>query len=178
MRGVYRPCMRLRRWLAAVVIVVACAGADRAPARIVLERLPCFGWCPSYRVVIHADGRVEYEGVGYLGNIGLDSGEVASQSNIRRERAQISRESAALVLRQFDQAWSSWLPNRFGYGWRACPDPATDSPTLLIVRERGARRDTMELYYGCPLVAARIKHLGTYIDSVAGVDRWLGTPQF
>jgi hypothetical protein len=171
--------MRLWRWLAAVVILGACTGADRGPARIVLERLPCFGWCPSYRVVIHADGRVEYEGVGYPNDIGVDSGEVASQlHNVRRERAQISRESAALVLRRFDQAWSSWLPNRFGYGWRACPDPATDNPTLFIVRERGARRDTMELYYGCPLVPPRINGLGTYIDSVAGVNQWLGVPEF
>ena len=179
MSGRYRQSMRIRRWLTAAVMVIACAGTDRSPARIVLERLPCFGWCPTYRVVIHADGRVEYEGVGYLQTLGADSGEVASQlHNVRREHAQISRQSAALVLRKFDQAWSSWLPNRFGLGWRACPDPATDNPTLLIVRERGARRDTMEVYYGCPLVPARIDHLGTYIDSVAGVERWLGVPHF
>ena len=171
--------MRLRRWLAAVVVLVACAGTDRGPVRIVLERLPCFGWCPTYRVVIHADGRVEYEGAGYVRTIGVDSAHYASQlQNVRRERAQLSSESAALVLRRFDQAWSRWLPNRYGQGWRACPDPATDSPTMFIVRERGARRDTMELYYGCPLVPARIDRLGTYIDSVVGVDRWLGAPHF
>jgi len=31
--------------------------------RVMLERTPCLGMCPTYRVTIHGDGRVDWEGI-------------------------------------------------------------------------------------------------------------------
>jgi len=155
----------------ALVLVAACAGGAPEPAsRLVLARFPCLGTCPSYRLTIGADGIVEYEGEGYLNTLLAESRRPA----VRRETTRLAPRDVAAVMAAFDRAWSSWRPNQYRPGRRTCPGAGTDSPTLSIVRERASRQDTLEVYYGCPYVPARIRRLGTYIDSVVGVERWLG----
>ena len=44
-------------------------GVD-ATSSISLRRTGCFGWCPIYRVTIHASGRVDYLGEHYVCDVG------------------------------------------------------------------------------------------------------------
>jgi hypothetical protein len=41
------------------------AATERRPMRfrVTLERTPCLGMCPSYRVTIHGNGKVDWEGI-------------------------------------------------------------------------------------------------------------------
>ena len=164
---------RGRRRSIALLLVIACAGEDpRPPSRLVLERFPCLGTCPTYRLAIGVDGRVEYEGIGYFNTVSAGT----DRATVRRDSARLAPETTAALLPAFDRAWSHWWPNQYRGRRFTCPDPFywTDAPTLVIVRERGSVPDTLYGYYGCPYVPARITRLGMHIDSVVGVQRWLG----
>src|SRR5215207_3763204 len=161
MRTAYRARLVSMGRLIALVLVAACA--DRGPqptSRLVLERFPCLGTCPSYRLAVGPDGRVEYEGMGYFNTLTAASERPA----IRRDSARVAPETAAALLTAFDRAWSTWWPNQYRPGRFTCPDWGTDAPSLVIVRERGSRRDTLYGYYGCLYVAGRIGRLGRHID--------------
>lgn len=156
--------------LAAVVLLCACTGDHVESPRLVLERHPCLGTCPSYRLTVRADGSVHYKGLGYFNTLGS-----AAPRPLRRDSTRLAPEDAAKLIAAFDRAWSKWWPNQY-VPWRrlACPQWSTDAPSLAIVREWSSHSDTLMVYYACPYVPARIHQLGTYIDSVVGVERWLG----
>ena len=40
----------------------------------VLERTPCLGWCPAYKIVVYRDGDVEYEGFRKVKTLGKAKG--------------------------------------------------------------------------------------------------------
>jgi hypothetical protein len=162
--------MRRNGHLIALFLLSACGPDDSASGRLVLERDPCLGICPSYRLAIGSDGRVEYEGVGYLNPLGR----ATQRPAFRRDSTRLTPGDVAALMAAFDRARSTWWPNRYRPGRLTCPGAGTDSPTLTIVREQSSRADTLELYYGCPYGPARIHRLGTHIDSVVGVERWLG----
>jgi hypothetical protein len=167
----YHSLMKGNDRVIALVLLCACVGDDPKSSRLVLERHPCLGTCPSYRLAIGTDGRVDYEGLGYFNTLGS----AARRPAFRRDSTRLAPEDAATLLAAFDRAWSRWWPNQYIPSRRlACPIWSTDAPTLAIVRERGSRSDTLEIYYACPYVPARIHRLGTYIDSVVAVKRWLG----
>ena len=166
-----RPRMKGTDCLIALVLLCACVGDDLESSRLVLERHPCLGTCPSYRLAIGPDGRVDYEGLGYFNTLEP----APRRSAFRRDSIRLAPEDAARLLAAFDWTFSTWWPNQY-VPWRrfTCPVSATDAPTLTIVREQRSRRDTLQVYYACPYVPARIHRLGIYIDSVVGVNRWLG----
>jgi uncharacterized protein DUF6438 len=169
-----RSRMKSNGRLIALVLLSACARDAPGSPRLVLERHPCLGTCPSYRLAIRADGSVEYEGVGYLNTLGPASQPPA----VRRDSTRLAPGDVTRLMAAFDRAWSRWWPNQYRPGRVTCPGASTDNPTLVIVRERGSRLDTLYLYSGCPYGPARIDRLGTYIDSVVGVKRWLGPIPF
>ena len=152
----------------ALGLALACSPSGQ-PDRLTLERRPCFGICPAYRLDVYADGRVRYEGPGWVNT--MAGGEVPS---MRRDSTQLSRDQTAAVFHAFDRAWSRWGTNRFGYKKPGCPDAVTDQPTVILVRIAGRLRDTMDLYYGCLALPERVERAAAQIDSLAGVARWLG----
>lgn len=42
---------------------------------VTLERTPCFGYCPSYKVTLRSDGTIIYEGKKYVTMVGTYKGE-------------------------------------------------------------------------------------------------------
>ena len=162
--------MRFRLFIgaSAVSALFSCSFND-APQQIMLERSACFGICPSYRLTVRADGTMRYEGVGWVNTM---AGQPAPA--IRVDSTRLSNERVLAVFAAFDHAWSRWRPNQFGWGDATCPSPATDNPTVRIVRARGAQQDTLELYYGCPTQPERITRAADAIDSLVEVRKWLG----
>jgi hypothetical protein len=61
--------------------------------RVVLERSACLGNCPVYRVTIHGDGRVEWDGIENVAAIGRLDG-----------RRQVSRPELDHLARMIDDA--------------------------------------------------------------------------
>ena len=43
---------------------------------VTLERTPCFGYCPSYKVTLKSDGTIIYEGKKFVQMMGTYKGEV------------------------------------------------------------------------------------------------------
>ena len=155
--------------LIALAFLCACSVDDRETPRLILERHPCLGTCPSYQLVIETDGRVTYAGLGYFNTIDLQP------RAFRRDSTRLVARDAESLRTAFDRAWSTWWPNQYVPRRRlTCPVWNTDASGLTIVRERRSRSDTLKVYHACPYIPRRIRQLGVHIDSVVGVQRWLG----
>ena len=161
--------MKCRGRLIALAFVCGCSADDQETPRLILERHSCLGICPSYRLVIEADGRVTYAGEGYFNTLDPRPGA------FRRDSTRLVARDAERLRAAFDRAWSTWWPNQY-VPWRrlTCPVSSTDASALTIVRERTLRSDTLKVYDACLYVPRRIRNFGTDVDSVVGVKRWLG----
>lgn len=151
--------------LALVAVVVACAsgnqGAVTLPApfiSITLERTPCFGTCPVYRVSIAGDGAVLFEGRNHV-----DSAHATSR---------LSADEVMALRRFFDDARFFELDDSYVSGEKNCTPYFTDAPTVITSiaidgRSKGVRHDR-----GCGGVPERLSSLEDGIDRIVGVWRW------
>jgi hypothetical protein len=138
---------------------------------LVLEREPCFGFCPVYRLRLAADGRVRFES-----RQRGDSGRVETDS-LDPARVRALADSAERIgLADF--------PERI-MGSPLCGRQATDMPTATVVLHTPARTTRVVDYHGCmpteadSAAARRVERLRAFealIDSVAGTTRWLRRP--
>lgn len=87
-------------------------GSSSDPVFFSLERTPCFGKCPAYTVVIHADGTARYTG----------------RSNAPREGEFTGTVDKAIMQALFDRASSIGF-----FGFQDKYDaPVTDIPSTII----------------------------------------------
>src|ERR1043166_7744606 len=93
----------------------ACSKPMPEPQYVVLERTPCLGDCPEYRLEIAASGRVIYEGAGYRDGIGY------RVNPVKRDSTQLPPAKVAAVFEAFKRAWSPTLPNQVIPGGPRCP---------------------------------------------------------
>ena len=152
--------------------VAAAAGAGAASLdSLVLEREPCFGFCPVYRLRLAADGRVRFES-----RQRGDSGRVETDS-LDPARVRALTDSAARIgLADF--------PERL-MGSPLCGRQATDMPTATVELHAPSGATRVVDYHGCfpteadSAAARRVERLRAFeamIDSVAGTARWLRPP--
>ena len=154
----------------AAAACVACAPGAAAPSRapvaaqaagevVTLERRPCYGSCPVYRMRIFATGRVEYEGIGNVVRIGsvVDSVPRARFDELRRAFAALPFES---------------LPERYARGEPACVRYAADLPTVVTSLEVGGRVTSVEHDHGCSGVPPALTALEDLIDEAVQSWRW------
>jgi hypothetical protein len=166
----------LRRLILAgtACLAAACAptpqpSADAAPrpasaaAResVMLERGPCFGTCPVYRVTLGRDGSVRFEGLRFVTDTGVATGTVPAA---RVDSLMSELRSAGY----FDFADS------YRSGDAACPRYATDLPTVITEVRLEGRAKRIEHDRGCADAPAALAQLENRIDEVAGVARWVG----
>lgn len=128
---------------------------------ISLERGPCYGTCPVYRVTIQGDGWVRYEGRAHVEVVGVDS-------------ATIAQEQVRMLVTEFERVGYASLPARFAYGEPSCPSYVTDAPSATTSISRAGVTTRVEHDYGCEGVPAGLTALERTIDSVAGSTRWTG----
>jgi hypothetical protein len=63
--------------LASALMVMAQTPSDKNQiTEVTLERTPCFGYCPSYKVTLRSDGTIIYEGRKFVEMTGAYKGEV------------------------------------------------------------------------------------------------------
>ena len=127
-------------------------------ASITLERGPCFGSCPVYKVVIHGDGTVVFEGELYVAQEG-------------EGRDTIPRDSVRALVARIDAEGFFALPDPL-----PCPERMTDQSTATITVRVGSRAKEVHHYHGCSGWdgAARLGALERRIDRVVGIARWVG----
>jgi hypothetical protein len=161
--GLGALCLAAAAWVGCAR-TVAPSNAPIAPTQtgrevITIERRPCYGTCPFYRVRVFDTGRLEYEGLRHVVRLGpvLDS----------MPRARFDR------LRQaFEALPFSSLAPRYAYNEPSCPLYAADAPTVITSFEVDGRATSVEHDHGCSGVPSALVALEDLIDEVAESWRW------
>ena len=131
-------------------------------AQVTLERSVCFGRCPVYRIVISADGHVEYLGMQFVKAEGKRSKNV-NVAALRQLRDELNKVGY-FGLHDLDTSMVS------------CEDPTTDLPTVIISVRADGKFKSIKHYRGCGGAAsALLSQLEDAIDRIGGVVEWVGT---
>jgi hypothetical protein len=125
---------------------------------VTLERSPCFGTCPVYRVSLSGDGTVAFVGTRFVSREGTTTTRVAPD---RVERLVRSLEAAGYFA----------LADEYVAEAPACGRYATDAPTVTTSVRAGGRSKTVRHDHGCAGAPAALTRLERLIDSVAGTAR-------
>jgi hypothetical protein len=154
--------------------LAACRGA--APAAqpsgaaadsLVLERTPCFGSCPAYRLSVSRSGAVAFASR----NRGDDT----------RAASQVAPTTLATLVERARGAGFFALPTRLRDDRALCPLVATDHPTVHVTIFAADTTHRVEDYHGChadtdrsvvPALAG-LRALEDAVDSAAGSARWV-----
>jgi len=121
--------------------------------KIVLSRTGCYGTCPSYRVEVHGDGAVLYEGHLYVAITGS-------------HRASISSDVVAEMVEAFRAADYFSLEGK--YMWAV-----TDNPTYTTSISVDGRTKQVVDYVGEHVgMPHSVSKLEETIDRLSGVERW------
>jgi uncharacterized protein DUF6438 len=127
---------------------------------VVLERTPCFGTCPAYRLSVARSGMIHFESR----NPGEDG---------RRAMDSIpSNEFQTILVRAHFLEFLS-LPDRIADDKRFCPHAVTDNPTTIITIFIPGKAKRVEDYHGCDWAPAGLRDLETYVDQVTNAKRWI-----
>ena len=163
-----------------VILAIACRSGrpTEQNARIVLERAPCFGFCPAYRVVVEGDGTVRFTGLGDRAG--------------RADSARVSPEAVRALADRFNKADFFGMDTAYTPGARGCGIHAIDHAYATLTADIGGRARTVRHYLGCtgtespdsiasrqedrPGALGALTRLAAAVDSVAGTSRWLGEP--
>ena len=164
--------MMLLRTLATFIlsaILVACAistpepppAPDYSDLVITLQRTACFGTCPIYKLTVHGDGRVEYEGEQFVAVEGTQT-------------ATITVDQVKALVAAIEQANYFTLPSNYSA-------PVTDLPTTITSVTFNRQTKTIENYGGCfgdfagadkaPQALCDFEKL---IDTVTNSAQWVG----
>jgi hypothetical protein len=132
---------------------------------VTLERRPCHGTCPVYRVSVRelGDGRAV---VRWVGERNVARTGVATDT--------VGREAVAVIAAAVTRADYFALPARYAFREPSCPTYATDAPVVATTVRRGARTHAVEHDYGCAAAPESLTALEAAIDSAAGTSRWVG----
>ena len=126
---------------------------------IVLERTPCFGTCPAYRLRI------------------AKSGEVAFRSRAARDTAHsvtfIPAEDAQRLFERASLLAFDSLPDTIATNHLYCHSYVTDYPTAITTVFVGSASKQVTDYLGCDWAPIGLRALEEKIDSVAGARRLL-----
>ena len=128
---------------------------------VTLERGPCFGTCPVYRVSLGGDGRIGFTGTRFVTPVGSDTSRVAAE--------QVGR-----LVDSLDTAGFFALADEYVLNSPACGRYATDAPTVTITVRSGERGKTVRHDHGCADAPETLTGMERLIDSVAGTSRWTG----
>lgn len=162
---------------------LACAGAGQRAAQptptpvddkavpadtvVTLERTPCFGTCPSYKVTVYGDGRLVYEGRKFV----KVEGKVESN---------VTREQVGQLLAEFEKANYFSLRDLYNDVRDGCPTYWTDSPSADTSLQVGGRSKAVAHYYGCMekgtsavVYPRELYHLESRIDEILDTARWV-----
>ncbi|MCA9688894.1 MAG: DUF6438 domain-containing protein [Nannocystaceae bacterium] len=123
-----------------------------------LERSGCYGWCPAYRVLVFADGTLEYEGEHFVLHKGL-------------HRGQVTPAQLAALREAFERAGYVALADRyvdFDY---------TDFPMVTTALRLPDRIKVVHHDLGDTSAPAELLLLEEEIDAILEMERWIGTPE-
>jgi hypothetical protein len=122
--------------------------------KITLERTACYGMCPAYKVELHGDGTVLYEGRSSVAVTGI-------------QRASVSQANIVELVKLFEQA--DYYSLRSEYKSRITDNP-TQTTSIEIDGQRKQIVDYVGLYVGMPVSVMKLEEA---IDRLSGDARWV-----
>jgi hypothetical protein len=154
-------------FLLCLTLITAC-GAPPQPATpapdystlvVTMERTPCFGTCPVYKLMIFGNGQVEYEGLNFVN--------VQGQQTATLTADQVKELIAELEKADFFELEGSYTVN------------ATDLPSTIVTVTLDSRSKKIEHYGICgsqdinsaPQVLCDLEQK---IDSITNSTQWTG----
>jgi hypothetical protein len=152
-------------WMSFVVSSLAWADTSAPPppkakGQLVatMERTACYGTCPMYKIRVWSDGLVEWEGGGFVKQIG-------------KATATLTPAELEALRKAFTEAKYLALEGDFG-----CYE-ATDNPSADTSFSDGKRQKSIHHYYGCrtPPQTASLTALERRFDEIVKSERWVGT---
>ena len=156
--------MRPTLALALICLAAGCeptrtTGSAEQPDSIVLERTPCVGTCPAYRLSLARSGTVHFRS--------LNPGDSARTATDVLPRSAFER-----LARQAEEAGIYALPDSI-IGSYLCAGRATDYPFAVVTLFDGSRTKRVVDYLGCAPGPILLRRLGLAIDSTAASGRWV-----
>jgi hypothetical protein len=139
----------------------ASSAAESDSAVVTLERTPCFGSCPVYRVAITADGTVRFDGQGHVAHSGVATGRIPAMR-------------VDSLLRELWEGGYFGFADTYVAGAPACGRYATDAPSARTSVTLEGTTKRIEHDYGCGDAPPGLGRLERRIDEVAETERWIG----
>jgi hypothetical protein len=131
-----------------------------APA-ITLERTPCFGSCPVYRISVSPSGEVQYEGKAHVRKLGVATGK-------------IPRERLDALLSELERGGYFTFAERYTSPEPSCGRYATDSPSVITSVTLRGRTKRITHDYGCGGAPGSLVVLEQRIDEALHSGQWTG----
>lgn len=123
-----------------------------------LSRTSCYGYCPTYELTIHEDGRVEYVGGQHVKTKGKASGTLGA-AKLEALRAAF-RAADYFALGDYPGDWKT--------------DP-TDNASAEVYYAEGGRAKVVRHYQASQSAPPSVAKLEKAIDAIVDVERWIGT---
>jgi hypothetical protein len=136
--------------------------SDKSPTHdvvITLERTTCYGTCPAYKLTIHGDGALVYEGKKFVRVAGA-------------QETKIDSAAVADLVQAFTDADYFALKDHYNsiHNADGTETVVTDLPTAYTSLTLHGRHKSVEDYVGAPKA---LEQLERRIDEVAGSKRWV-----
>lgn len=134
---------------------------------ITLTRTSCFGYCPSYKLTISADGTVTFEGRDYVKTKGTF-------------KSRISRKQLQQLISEFKKANYFSLKDKYESEEDGCATVWTDYPSATTSLRINGKSKSILHYYGChkdpgnAIYPKALTDLESKIDEIVGTERWIG----
>lgn len=159
--------LRILITLVISIVLVSCAltaplptpTPDYSSLIITLERTPCFGTCPAYKLTVYGDGRVVYEGSMFVAVDG-------------QQTATISPNDVRELVAAMENAKFFSLKDDYSA-------PATDLPSTITTVTLGGQSKTINHYGVCgysdiDTAPKELCDLESKIDEITNSAQWVG----
>lgn len=131
------------------------APVDYSDLLITLQRDPCFGFCPVYKLSIRGDGTTTFEGEQHVAITGTQTGTI-SQADI-----------ASLVAEFERTEYFALNDDYMNY-------EMTDLPYTTTSITYNGKSKTVRHYHGDSTAPEKLTNLENTIDQIANSQQWIG----
>lgn len=124
------------------------------PVMLTLERTPCFGFCPIYKLTVYGNGKVVYEGHRFVKVTGTRT-------------TTISPKAVKQLVSEFQRIQYFKLQDSYAGGH-------TDAPSAITSLVLGKQQKTVSHDLSSPHAPAKLTELENKIDAVVNSKQWIG----
>jgi len=149
--------------LMAMVLFISIAGClatsaagshDTDNVIITLERTACFGFCPVYKITVHGDGTVMYEGKDFV--------ETQGKTETTIDQAKIKQ-----LISEFEEI------DYFSFNGEYTERTITDASSAITSISINGNTKTVEHYHGDFNAPEELTELEDRIDEIVNSKQWI-----